>query len=308
MSRLSQIGRTFISCVGRSKTLDDDVAINGRPNTRAKEEDKQELIDPPLSTEFYERVQRDAVAEEDKQELIDLPLSTEFYERDGVSEEDKQELIDLPLSTERVQRDAVSEEDKQELIDLPLSTEFYERVQRDAVSEEDKQELIDLPLSTEFYERVQRDAVSEEDKQELIDLPLSTEIYERVQRDAVSEEDKQELIDLPLSTEFYERVQRDAIAVEFLDRTKNGIVGYVSVRNDAPEKQVYVRYTTDSWTTQKDIAAEWQASTDDRSCDKYIFSIPNLETPYIAHLAVGYEVLGQQYWDNNNSKNYEVKQ
>lgn len=121
-------------------------------------------------------------------------------------------------------------------------------------------------------------------------------------------EDKQELLDLPESRadEFYERVRRDAVAVEFLDHTSSTIIGYVSVRNDAPDKCVTVRYTTNGWETHDEVCAEWLGTTENQSFDKFRFSIPCLKTPYTVYLAVRYEVLNQQYWDNNNHHNYEV--
>lgn len=121
-------------------------------------------------------------------------------------------------------------------------------------------------------------------------------------------EDKQELLDLPESRadEFYERVRRDAVAVEYLDHTSSTITGYVSVRNDAPDKCVTVRYTTNGWETQDEICAEWLESTNNQSFDKFRFSIPCFKTPYTVHLAVRYDVLDQQYWDNNNHENYVV--
>lgn len=120
-------------------------------------------------------------------------------------------------------------------------------------------------------------------------------------------EDQQELLDLPESRtdEFYERVRRDAVAVEFLDHTSREIIGYVSVRNDAPEKRVMVRYTANRWETHNEVSAEWLGSMEDQSCDKFRFSIP-CSTPYTVYLAVRYEVLDQQYWDNNNHRNYEI--
>ena len=120
-------------------------------------------------------------------------------------------------------------------------------------------------------------------------------------------EDKQELPEVE-ELEYYERVQRDAVAVEFIDHTKDKIVGYISVRNDSPDKKVVVRYTKDGWHTYEEITSEWLESIDSQNCDKFRFSILDLETPYTIHLAVRFEVLGQHYWDNNNDKNYEVAQ
>lgn len=120
-------------------------------------------------------------------------------------------------------------------------------------------------------------------------------------------EDEQELIDVPesLTDEFYERVRRDAVAVESWDHTNSEIRGYVSVRNDALEKCVIVRYTTNGWETHDEVNAEWVKTTEDETYDKFRFSI-QLTAPYTVYLAVRYEVLDQQYWDNNNHHNYKI--
>jgi hypothetical protein len=121
-------------------------------------------------------------------------------------------------------------------------------------------------------------------------------------------EDQQVLLDLPdvLSEEFYERVRKDAVVVEYLDHSNGTITGYVSVRNDAPDKRVFARYTTDRWETHGEIEAEWLGSTDGQNCDKFRFIINSLGTSYTVFLAVRYEVLEQHYWDNNDHNNYEV--
>lgn len=126
-------------------------------------------------------------------------------------------------------------------------------------------------------------------------------------------EDEQQLIDVPGSPrptdEFYERVRRDAVAVdpESLNHTKSKIIGFVGVRNDSPEKCVMVRYTTNEWETHDEVNAEWVESTEDQIYDKFRFSIP-LTAPYTVYLAVRYEVLDQQYWDNNDHHNYKIVQ
>ena len=127
-------------------------------------------------------------------------------------------------------------------------------------------------------------------------------------KDKDKAEDQQELIDLQeaLSDEFFDRVQSNAVALEFLDHTKNQITGCVTVRNDAPDKQVIVRYTTSDWNSYEEIAAEWMETIESHGCDKFRFSISSLTTPCTVQLAVRYEVLEQQYWDNNNCNNYTV--
>jgi hypothetical protein len=125
-------------------------------------------------------------------------------------------------------------------------------------------------------------------------------------------EDQQKLLhyDLPqvISEEFYERVRKDAVVVDFLDHIADCVTGYVSVRNDAPEKQVIARYSTNGWETYVEAAATWLGSVEAQNCDKFCFQISSLGRSYTVHLAVRYEVLDQQYWDNNNNENYTVVQ
>ena len=109
-----------------------------------------------------------------------------------------------------------------------------------------------------------------------------------------------------LSEEFFARVQREAIALQSVEPSDSAITGYVHVRNDAYEKLVIVRYTVDGWDSCKEAKAEWITSTDAQKSDKFRFVIPSLVPPYTVRFSVHYEVLGQEFWDNNNHKNYEV--
>ena len=109
-----------------------------------------------------------------------------------------------------------------------------------------------------------------------------------------------------LSEEFLARVQSEAVAIQFVDHGDTSITGYVCVRNDAPDKQVVVRYTLNGWDSFGEVSAEWLGSIETQSCDKFRFSILSLKTPYTVYLAARYEVLGKHYWDNNHQKNYEI--
>ena len=128
-----------------------------------------------------------------------------------------------------------------------------------------------------------------------------------LEADQRRKEDQQNLFISPkIPEEFYERVRRDAIAVEVLECFAGEIRGVVSVRNDAPEKRVTVRYTTDDWETYQETTAEWLESIEGHNCDKFGFSITSLRESDAVYLAVRYDVLEQQYWDNNNNSNYAV--
>lgn len=90
--------------------------------------------------------------------------------------------------------------------------------------------------------------------------------------------------------------------------------GDVVVRNLAFHKLVIARFTLDYWKTTSEVVAEYnndvrkkQAAHD---CDLFTFRIKledqaNLENKTL-FFCVRYSVNGQNYWDNNNSVNYQV--
>ena len=90
--------------------------------------------------------------------------------------------------------------------------------------------------------------------------------------------------------------------------------GDVVVRNLAFHKTVVARFTLDYWKTTSEVLAEYnndvrkKQSTDD--CDLFTFHVKledqaNLENKTM-FFCVRYSVNGQDYWDNNNSINYQV--
>ena len=91
--------------------------------------------------------------------------------------------------------------------------------------------------------------------------------------------------------------------------------GRVAVRNLAFHKQVVARFTLDNWKTTSEVVAEYSNDVrkqhiNDRY-DRFVFSIKledqaNLENK-IMFFCVRYSVNGQDYWDNNNSINYQVE-
>ena len=96
------------------------------------------------------------------------------------------------------------------------------------------------------------------------------------------------------------------MVVEFVDHIADCVTGYVSVRNDAPEKLVIARYSTNGWETYEEVTAAWLGPVEAQNCDKFRFEITSLGPSYTVHLAVRYEVLDQQHWDNNNDRDYKV--
>ena len=113
-------------------------------------------------------------------------------------------------------------------------------------------------------------------------------------------------------------VERGALPVRtervYLSPDTKILKGDVVVRNLAFHKLVVARFTLDYWKTTSEVLAEYnndarkiQAA---RDCDLFTFRIKledqaNLENKTM-FFCVKYSVNGQDYWDNNNSVNYQV--
>lgn len=93
------------------------------------------------------------------------------------------------------------------------------------------------------------------------------------------------------------------------------LLGEVVVKNLAFQKWVAVRYTMDNWRIVSEVSASYSQSHDHNGegLDRDIFTFAikisdfgNLEDKMI-RFAVRYNVTGNELWDNNDSKNYEVR-
>ena len=107
-----------------------------------------------------------------------------------------------------------------------------------------------------------------------------------------------------------------AVRVErvFLSADNKHLMGAVAVRNIAFHKAVVARFTLDYWKTTSEVVADYnndvRREQTDKGYDPFIFSIKledqnNLENKTL-FFCVRYNVNGQEYWDNNNSTNYQV--
>ncbi len=90
--------------------------------------------------------------------------------------------------------------------------------------------------------------------------------------------------------------------------------GDVVVRNLAFHKTVVARFTLDYWKTTSEVLAEYNNDVRKKQsapdCDLFTFRIKledqaNLENKTM-FFCIRYSVNGQDYWDNNNSVNYQV--
>lgn len=100
----------------------------------------------------------------------------------------------------------------------------------------------------------------------------------------------------------------------FLSADNKTLVGSVAVANIAFNKLVVARFTLDYWKTTSEVVAEYNNDVRRKlandGCDRFNFNIKladqaNLEAKTL-FFCVKYCVNGTEYWDNNNSVNYQV--
>ncbi|KAK7408046.1 hypothetical protein QQX98_009761 [Neonectria punicea] len=100
----------------------------------------------------------------------------------------------------------------------------------------------------------------------------------------------------------------------WLSHDQKSLLGSIAVTNLAFQKAVTCRFTLDYWKTTSEIAAEFGHEIRPRENplgqDRFTFSIKladtaNLESKTL-FFCIRYTVNGQEYWDNNNSRNFQV--
>jgi hypothetical protein len=117
------------------------------------------------------------------------------------------------------------------------------------------------------------------------------------------------------TSDTYER-QTAPVRVEriFLTSDHQTLVGNIAVANMSFHKFVVARFTLDYWKTTSEVVAEFnhdvRKKQKEDGYDRFNFNIKladqaNLEAKTLL-LCVRYQVNGQEFWDNNNSMNYQV--
>lgn len=100
----------------------------------------------------------------------------------------------------------------------------------------------------------------------------------------------------------------------YLSSDNKNLMGAIAVANLAFHKTVVARFTLDYWKTTSEVVADYDNDVRrkqmDDGCDRFLFSVKledqaNLENKTL-FFCVRYNVNGQEYWDNNNSVNYQV--
>ncbi|KAH7162095.1 putative phosphatase regulatory subunit-domain-containing protein [Dactylonectria estremocensis] len=100
----------------------------------------------------------------------------------------------------------------------------------------------------------------------------------------------------------------------WLSPDQKNLLGSIAVTNLAFQKAVTCRFTLDYWKTTSEVAAEFGHEIRPRETplgqDRFTFSIKladtaNLESKTL-FFCIRYAVNGQEYWDNNSSRNFQV--
>ncbi|CAO3620398.1 unnamed protein product [Cunninghamella blakesleeana] len=123
----------------------------------------------------------------------------------------------------------------------------------------------------------------------------------------------------PSKLAMYKSLNQVAIRIENVQLEHDQVLfGRCRVANLAYEKKVMIRYTFDYWDTHHEVQASYRepiASTTN-TWDRFTFELPLPHTsdenahkkvkPLTCFLALKYMVNGQEFWDNNDGKNYQL--
>lgn len=112
---------------------------------------------------------------------------------------------------------------------------------------------------------------------------------------------------------FRNKINTEMVSLENCTVECSGLLsGTIKVKNIAFDKQVHIRITTDQWATFVDRACQHSsaASNNDPNFDTFEFNINDLARGEIrstsAHFCIRYTCAGQDYWDNNDGRNYTI--
>lgn len=107
---------------------------------------------------------------------------------------------------------------------------------------------------------------------------------------------------------FINRVKDQKVCLENVIVLDLQVTGVVRISNLDFKKVVLVRYTTDNWISVQENPAKYVEGSSDSVTDKFTFILhPRHMKPGDKLIFVlKYEVLDQEFWDNNNSHNYTL--
>ncbi|KAM9880379.1 protein phosphatase regulator [Verticillium dahliae] len=100
----------------------------------------------------------------------------------------------------------------------------------------------------------------------------------------------------------------------WLSPDQKSLLGSVAVENLSFQKSVTCRFTLDYWKTTSEVAAEYsheiRPKESDAGHDRFTFAIKLSDLAHLEsktlYFCVRYNVMGQEFWDNNGGTNFQV--
>lgn len=109
---------------------------------------------------------------------------------------------------------------------------------------------------------------------------------------------------------FMKRVHSKNVCLENIACENFVVTGLIRVTNLSFIKEVTVRFTFNGWATYRDIWADYMSSCSDGKTDKFSFRVTvphDFEKNQHMEFAIRYRVSDQEFWDNNDRKNYHIQ-
>uniref|UniRef100_A0A3Q2YGE1 CBM21 domain-containing protein n=1 Tax=Hippocampus comes TaxID=109280 RepID=A0A3Q2YGE1_HIPCM len=109
---------------------------------------------------------------------------------------------------------------------------------------------------------------------------------------------------------FEQKVREVKVLLESVETDDFSLSGFVRVLNLAFEKSVSLRYSLNNWITFMDSLASYVPHSSDGATDRFSFKVvmpTYMENGGTLQFAIKYTVDGEEFWDNNNGKNYKVR-
>ncbi|CAL8297866.1 unnamed protein product [Merluccius merluccius] len=112
--------------------------------------------------------------------------------------------------------------------------------------------------------------------------------------------------------DFRARLLRNGVCLESCSLQRRSLTGTAKVRNLGFSKSVSVRITFDSWASHSDAACTFMNNVYGcQDTDTFAFSLelPARVSPqHRVEFCVCFRVAGQEFWDNNDGRNYVLRQ
>ena len=109
---------------------------------------------------------------------------------------------------------------------------------------------------------------------------------------------------------FMKRVYSQNVCLENIACENFVVTGLIRVTNLSFIKEVTVRFTFNGWATYRDIWADYMSSCSDGKTDKFSFRVTvphDFEKNRHMEFAIRYRTSDQEFWDNNDRKNYHIQ-